>query len=654
MGGYERSSADAGVEMRAKFAFALSVLLTAYCLIASLPAAAVAATSGTPSWSQLAVSSPPHGRAGAAMGFDPATGQLLLQGGYYYSGVEPQHVSDTWTFDGASWSQHITTVAPDTSGAVKMAYDPASRQMVLSDGSGTWTWNGSQWTRQQPTTTGGLYWCMATDLATGQLVMFSGPGPNPAGLPPGPFTSTWRNGDWVQLAPPNAPAAGPCEMTYDAARQVLVLVKADGYYGDIPDTTPTPLETWTFDGTTWTLQSTSSPTGSVDFGTMTYDPALGEVVTFGGQHIDKGNIVVTNPYAWNGATWQPLPATTVPPAREAAAMAYDDATAQLVLFGGYNGGASDASSYTADTWTLSSSGASSATPTRVSGANRQQTAVAASQAQFPTDASANAVVLARADDFADALAGGPLAAAKDGPLLLTSSGALDDVTKAEIERVLPSGGTVYLLGGTSALSSAVASQISALGDVATRVAGSDRFATAVAVASELGNPSTVFEVSGTAFPDAVSAVPAAIQQHAAILLTNSTHEVASTSAYLAAHATMRYAVGGPAAWADPSAIALAGADRYATSEAVALAFFPTTDGVDIASGAAFPDALAAGPVAGANDQPVLLAPPSGALPEPLSAYLSTHAANISSVQVFGGAAAVSDAVASEIGVALRP
>jgi putative cell wall-binding protein len=290
---------------------------------------------------------------------------------------------------------------------------------------------------------------------------------------------------------------------------------------------------------------------------------------------------------------------------------------------------------------------------RLAGANRQATAVAASIAQFPTTGSASAVVLARADTFADALAGGPLAAAKHAPLLLTSSTSLDDLTKAEIQRVLPAGGTVYLLGGTSALSDAVAASVTALGDVPVRVSGADRFATAIAVADAMGDPTTVFEASGANFPDALSAVPAAIAQHAAILLTNGSAQATATSAYLTAHATTRYAVGGAAAWADPTAIALAGADRYATSQAVALAFFPNPTGISLASATAFPDALAAGPLAGTAGQPVLLIPPSGVLPEPVTAYLTTHAATLASVHAFGGTSALGNSVLAEITATLR-
>ena len=47
--------------------------------------------------------------------------------------------------------------------------------------------------------------------------------------------------------------------------------------------------------------------------------------------------------------------------------------------------------------------------------------------------------------FADAPAGVPLAACKQGPLLLTDPTALTKTTENEIKRVLPAGGTVYAL-----------------------------------------------------------------------------------------------------------------------------------------------------------------------------------------------------------------
>ncbi len=614
-------------------------------LSAAAPAASVvaAASSARPVWSQLTPASSPSARDHALEAFDPATGQLVVVG---VGGVHVARISDldddTWTFDGATWTKHFTPVIPDSANPV-IAYDPASKQLVVHSDDGTWTWNGALWTVQHPVHVPSLYLpCMATDTALGELVLFGGYDANGPGDMT-PQTWTWRDGDWVQLSPVVSGPASGGELTYDGAHQDLVLVTALGNAGEFIGANEG--DTWTFDGTTWTQrESPNNTTGPVDFSTITYDPAYGQVMTYGGITIaDNSEAVHTDPWSWDGSTWQPVTLSPAPGPRVFAASAYDGATGQLVLFGG-----ASTTAALDDTWVLSTHGSSSVTPSRSSGANRQATAVAVSASAFPSAGSASAVVLARADDFADALAGGPLAAAKHAPLLLTSSGSLDAVTSAEIQRVLPKGGTVYLLGGTSALSDAVANAITAIGDVPTRIAGTDRYATAVAIAAVMGNPTTVFEASGINFPDALSAVPAAVATHGAILLTDGPARTPASFAYLTAYATTRYAVGGPATKADPTAIAIAGPDRYATSDAVALAFFPTTAGISVASGANFPDALAAGPVAGSANQPMLLVPATGALPEPITSYLTTHAAGIASVRAFGGTTAVADPVLHEI------
>jgi len=109
--------------------------------------------------------------------------------------------------------------------------------------------------------------------------------------------------------------------------------------------------------------------------------------------------------------------------------------------------------------------------------------VALSAAAFPETSSARTAVLARADVFADAMTGGPLAGA-GGPVLLSGSDTLDDRVRLELERVLPPGETVYLLGGDTAMSPAVAEALSATWDVV-RLGGAERIETAALVAGEV-------------------------------------------------------------------------------------------------------------------------------------------------------------------------
>ncbi len=110
------------------------------------------------------------------------------------------------------------------------------------------------------------------------------------------------------------------------------------------------------------------------------------------------------------------------------------------------------------------------------------TSVAVSQVRFEAGRASH-VVLSRSDVFADALAGSALTS--DGPLLLTASASLDGRVRAEIARVLPSGGEVVLLGGPGALAPAVADRLTADGYEVHRLSGPDRRATAAAIAAEV-------------------------------------------------------------------------------------------------------------------------------------------------------------------------
>jgi hypothetical protein len=296
---------------------------------------------------------------------------------------------------------------------------------------------------------------------------------------------------------------------------------------------------------------------------------------------------------------------------------------------------------------------------RIYGTDAIGTSIAVSQAEYPTSGSAKAVVLARSDFFSDALTGGPLAAKVGGPLLMTPgaplSSSLDPRVQAEIERVLPVGDTVYIIGGDRALSPSIDGTLHGLGYVTERIGGADEYATAVDVAEQLGNPSVVFEVTGLDFEDALSAVPVAIAEEGAILLTDGSTQAPETAAYLATHTgDFRYAIGGllAAYGADPTATPVYGSDLYGTSTAVATTFFAKATSFGAATGASFPDALVGGVFMGTRTTPgpMLLVPPSGPLTASIGGYLSDSnaASTLTQGYLFGGPMAVGNDVLSEL------
>jgi len=207
-----------------------------------------------------------------------------------------------------------------------------------------------------------------------------------------------------------------------------------------------------------------------------------------------------------------------------------------------------------------------------------------SRQEFAPD-SAPWVVLARSEVFADALGGSALAGA-DAPILYTPGprpGEPDPVlhprSRVEIDRVLPEGGIVYLLGGASALSDATSAELGRDGYQVRRLAGDTRVETSLRVAEEVvarrGAPDEVLLARSDDWADAISGGAYAASAGIPLLLTGRESLDPNVAAFLARVAPpRRIALGGPGALSDAvvgaaGAQRVAGPERTATSVAVA-------------------------------------------------------------------------------------
>lgn len=196
-----------------------------------------------------------------------------------------------------------------------------------------------------------------------------------------------------------------------------------------------------------------------------------------------------------------------------------------------------------------------------------------------------------------------------------------------------------------------------------RIAGANRFDTAARISAQTHETAaTVHVVAGADFPDALAAAYAAGATNGPVLLVGGDHVPGPTWGELERlEAERAVLVGGeqsigPTVQAELAAAGyetdrIAGGNRYQTASAVALRYglgdadaVGTMDGERtalLASGAAFPDALTAGPIAAAEHFPLLLTPPDE--PEP-SAEAAFEQLDIERVVVVGGPAAVSGEV----------
>jgi hypothetical protein len=300
-------------------------------------------------WTELFPPTSPSVNTGAfgRMAYDKARNQTVL--------VDDQ--SQTWTFDGSTWTLRNppTNLPPDT--LRQLVYDETNSQVVAAGGNGvfeTWVWDGTTWTQRSPSTQPSPRdsFGLAYDGTLGQVVLFGGE--TTADL-----SDTWLwDGSamtWTQFLPAHVPAArAAASMAYDSVRQVVVLFGGQRFTGGVASSMN---DTWTFSGADWVQQSPATPPAARNCSAMAWDEAHQQMVLFAGTTLSLfTGTYLAETWVWDGSNWERRAPILSPPARDCAVMAYDTLHQEPLLFGGFRAGFSGAYN---DTWVY---GANSASP----------------------------------------------------------------------------------------------------------------------------------------------------------------------------------------------------------------------------------------------------------------------------------------------------
>ncbi len=274
----------------------------------------------------------PSARDDAAMAYDPAAGSVLLFGGLVIGSQGLNALDDTWSWSGTRWTElHPSASPPGLSGAL-LGYDPATGSLVLTGGDvstpegqleetdTTWVWNGSTWSAeaaagiprsQRPT-------AIATDSATGQLILTT----TGAGCE-GFDTWEWGSSTWVLLHPTTSPPATfDAGLVFDPRTDRLDLFPSATGCSGVDETASTTSPVWSWDGSTWSTATTQPDTVLSGSWELTSSSNAALVVTAGGT------------YEWSGGVGGEWSQVSTSPTTGDAAVAYDAADDQVVLFGG--------------------------------------------------------------------------------------------------------------------------------------------------------------------------------------------------------------------------------------------------------------------------------------------------------------------------------
>ena len=316
---------------------------------------------------------------------------------------------------------------------------------------------------------------------------------------------------------------------------------------------------------------------------------------------------------------------------------------------------------------------------RFAGASRLETAglIATDDTDLAADFDTDELLVARADVFADALAGSFLGGLDEAPIVLSPSdtevdeGELTPALKATIAINEPE--TITILGGPAAIGTDVEAALEESATVR-RIGGVNRFETAALLADLAEETSTAILADGGNFPDALAAGAVAAGETFPILLTGNDGPLDPYTAERLDDLGIEnvIAVGGTDALSDsvldqvraivPDVERVSGPDRFQTAVAIAEYAqenfdFANTLHVNLARADDFADALALGPHAGLDfpgPSPILLT----AVDE-LSSQTADYLAELAScdfeaLHVAGGSFAVSDSAELEARDVLRP
>lgn len=251
------------------------------------------------------------------------------------------------------------------------------------------------------------------------------------------------------------------------------------------------------------------------------------------------------------------------------------------------------------------------TDIRLGGKNRIETGLKCADEILRRTGKFKTVVVAYAQNFPDALAGGYLAKVKSAPIVLTNDLNAQNTFNYIRSKAEPKA-KVYLLGGTGVIGNALETSLKAGGFNVTRLGGSNRYETNLKILAEANAKGIELLVaSSTGYADSLSGSSVGKP----ILLVGDSLTAEHKAFLKSGRFTKIYILGGNGAVSGSVEAALrayapterlGGHNRFETSKLIADKFFPKADTVVLAYAHDFPDGLTGGALGNFLNAPVLL------------------------------------------------
>ena len=248
------------------------------------------------SWTQQHPRSSPQNLRGS-LAYDGVTSSVILLGW-----TNPGDEIQTWSWKEGNWTQlHPAAQPPGPGYGFSLASDARSKRVLAFGGccaqdvlpSQTWSWDGSTWSRLQPKTTPSdrVNVNFAYDAAIERTVLFGG-NVRSSGSQSNDLW-TWDGGTWVRQYPSTTPPPdlANAAVGYDGAHKKIVLLFRSGKFD---------VETWTWDGQNWSRQYPSSVPDTRVLYQMAWDEAAAQLILFD----IVGATLPPQTWIWTGSNWE--------------------------------------------------------------------------------------------------------------------------------------------------------------------------------------------------------------------------------------------------------------------------------------------------------------------------------------------------------------
>jgi len=302
-------------------------------------------------WTLKSNSGPPP-RENFAMAYDSSRGRVVMFGGY--GGT---YRNDIWEWNGVAWEDKTppSGAMPVGREGPAMAFDPVRQVCVMHGGlwfsggstigSDTWTWNGADWTQVADGPVPRVQHAMEFDHNLQQVVAFGG---NSYGSTFYSDLIAFDGTIWANMDVAEPLRRSDAGLSFDVARSKLVMTS--GYVGGGASLS----DAWEFDGIRWIPVSGPSPSARFGSG-FAYSAQLGGAVMFGGQigfaqpYSPRSNeLWLQSPHGWGRLN------SFGPPKRVYPSLG-SLANGDLVMFGGlgeFDDGQSDLFRFSNGQWSL--------------------------------------------------------------------------------------------------------------------------------------------------------------------------------------------------------------------------------------------------------------------------------------------------------------